>query len=101
MEHILQFYKSTRVFHDDFSHISSLSVTREDTHHKNRILSQHEKFRKASLITTELALVASEASNIHFERRLSSLNDLLKYWKNGKEVAIHEVTSDYESIILH
>uniref|UniRef100_A0A1X7UD11 Uncharacterized protein n=1 Tax=Amphimedon queenslandica TaxID=400682 RepID=A0A1X7UD11_AMPQE len=60
---------------------------------------QYERFRKASLITTELASVASEAFNIHFEQKLSSLNDLLKYWKNGKEVAIHEVTSDDENFV--
>ena len=58
------------------------------------MLTQHEKFRKASLITAELASVASEASNIHFERRLSSMKDLLKYWKEGKEVSINVVTSD-------
>jgi len=56
-----------------------------------RKLNQHEKFRKASIVTSELASVASEASNTHFERRLELLKDLTTHWKNGDEVAIVEI----------
>ena len=31
-------------------------------------LTQHQKFREASIITTELASVASVASNVHYVR---------------------------------
>ena len=45
--------------------------------------SQHQKFRKATIITAQLASVASEVSNVHFERRLGLLEDLLVQWKEG------------------
>ena len=54
-------------------------------------LSQHQKFRKASILTTELASVASEASNMHFERCIDTLRQLLAFWKNGDEVALTKV----------
>ena len=50
-----------------------------------RKLSQHQKFRKASVITSELASVASEASHVHFQRRIDVLKDLIVHWKNGDE----------------
>ena len=90
----MEFYKSSQVFINDGTHDTSISVTREEDHHKNCVLTQNEKFRKASLITVELASVASEASNIHFKRRLSLMKDLLKYWKEGKKVSINVATSD-------
>ena len=52
-------------------------------------LSQHEKFYKASVLASELASVTSEASHLHFERRL--VPDLIKHWKNGDEVAVMKV----------
>ena len=63
-----------------------------------RKLSQHEKYHKALLLTSELVSVASIASQFHFDRRLKVLNDLLTYWKNNEEVAI--VEADMESKIL-
>ena len=56
-----------------------------------RKLSQHQKFRKASLITAELASVASGASGVHFERRIKLLKELLASWKENEEVALVEV----------
>lgn len=80
----MEFYKSSqRVFINDGTHDISISLTSEEDHRKNRVLT-HEKFRKASLISAELASVASEASNIHFKRRLSSMKDLLKHWEGRK-----------------
>ena len=35
--------------------------------------------------------VASEASNVHFERRLQLLRDLTTHWKNADKVAVMEV----------
>ena len=58
---------------------------------KCRKLSQHEKFRKALVLTSELATVASEASHVHFQRRLDVLGDLISHWKTGNEVTIIEV----------
>ena len=56
-----------------------------------RKLSQHEKFRKALVLTSELATVASEASHVHFQRQLDVLQDLISHWKTGNEVTITEV----------
>jgi len=56
-----------------------------------RKLSQHEKFRKASILTSELASVASEASHVHFQRHMKLLEDLISHWKCGDEVSIVEV----------
>ena len=58
---------------------------------KQRTLSQHEKFRKASVLTTELATVVSEASHTHFYRRLDLLKDLISSWKSGQEVGMIQV----------
>ncbi len=75
-----------------FSHSSSqplLATTASKKH--RRKLSQHDKYRRALMLASELASVASEASNTHFERRLEVLRDLTGHWKNGDEVAIVEV----------
>ena len=53
-----------------------------------RRLSQHEKFKKASVCTTELAAVISEASHVNFHRRLEIVRSLCEYWKSGKEVGL-------------
>ncbi len=42
-------------------------------------------------MTSELASVLSEASNVHFSHRMMVVGDLIEYWKNGEEVAIIEV----------
>lgn len=51
-------------------------------------LTHAQKFRKASLITSELAAVASYASQTHFTRRMELLQKLLAFWKDGKEVSL-------------
>ena len=58
---------------------------------KQRKLTQHEKFRKANMLTTELAAVISEASHTHFYRRLELLKDLIDSWKSGTEVALADL----------
>ena len=59
-------------------------------------LSQHEKYRKATLVTSELASVASTASNFHFYRRMKLLKDLIDYWKSGEEVGLAEIDNRCE-----
>ena len=65
-------------------------MTTASKQHRHK-LSQHEKFRKASIVTSELASVASEASNVHFDHRIALLKDLIAYWRNGDEVTLMEV----------
>ena len=51
-------------------------------------MSQHEKFKKANICTTELAAVISEASHVNFYRQLEIVQNFCKYWKSGKEVGL-------------
>ena len=61
-------------------------------------LSQHEKFQKASVCTTELAAVMSEASHVNFYNRLEIVKSLCEQWKSGKEVGLQLID---EGIILN
>ena len=71
----IAYYKTTqRLFSS--STIDPAVVTTMSKNHKHKH-SQHEKFRKASLLTAELASIASEASGIiHYSRRIEVLKDL-------------------------
>ena len=83
------YYRATqRLFSSSSSQL--LLVTTASKEHCRK-LSQHEKFRKALVLTSELASVASEASHVHFQRQLNLLQDLITHWKCGDEVAIMEV----------
>jgi hypothetical protein len=73
-------------------------VTTASKQHRRK-LSQHEKFRKASFVTSELASVASQAFNVHFDRRIALLKDLISYWRNGDEVTLKEVEYGMLSMI--
>ena len=64
-----------------------ISSSKEHTHK----LTQHEKFRKASIVCLQVASVASVSSKIHFQRRMELLNDLLDFRKNGTEVSFVEI----------
>ncbi len=72
----------------------SIEVTTTLKEHQRK-LSQHQKF------TAQLASVASEVSNVHFERRLGLLEDILVRWKEGDEVALMDVDEgEYTTISL-
>ena len=42
-------------------------------------------------MTSELPSVASEASNVHFDRHVALLKDSIAYWRNSDEVTLMEV----------
>ena len=82
------YYQRThRIFSDSIDQPSSVTVAEIDIKPQHR-LSQHEKFRKASICATELASVASEASHVHFNRKIDLMEKLCEYWKLGKEVGL-------------
>lgn len=81
-----EYYRSTQRLFSTHSSQPSLSVI--ESAKQKRKLSQHEKYRKALLLTSELASVASGASHIHFHRRLKLLRDLIDHWKDGEEVGL-------------
>lgn len=92
------YYRSTqRIFLQKYSQPTVEVATCSKEH--SRKLSQHQKFHKASILTTQLASVASEASNIHFERRYKLLEDLLQAWKDGSEVALRDI--ELSKFIIH
>ena len=84
------YYQSThRMFSEHSADVPVVTVT--SAKHR-KALSQHQKFRESSLITTELASLASMASNIHYERRLELLKELAEFWKNGRMVGLTEIS---------
>lgn len=87
------YYRSTQRIFSDSQASSSLVVVKSNP--KTRTLSQHEKYRKALLLTSELASVASAASHIHFKRRLKLIQELIDFWKCGEEVGLTEIDKGY------
>ena len=64
------------------------SVTTTSTKEDIKILSQHEKFRKASFIATEVASIVSYSSRCQFVRRIELLQKISEFWRDGKEVSV-------------
>lgn len=83
------YYRSTQRLFSSQSERPSLLVTISKK--ERRKLTQHEKFRQVSIVTSELASVASNASKTHFERRIELLKELVHYWKEGEEVSLIEL----------
>ena len=54
------------------------------------VLSQQDKYRKASHITTKLASLVSEAPMREFKQKLSTLEDILKVWEQCGRCTIQE-----------
>lgn len=84
------YYRATQRIFCEMPSSSSIDVSFLE-YPKQRKLTQHEKFRKANMLTTELAAVISEASHTHFYRRLELIKDLIDNWKSGTEVALADV----------
>ena len=87
------YYRSTQQIFSNSQASSSLVVVKSNP--KTRTLSQHEKYRRALLLTSELASVASAASYIHFKRRLKLIQERIDYWKCGEEVGLTEIDKGY------
>ena len=81
------YYRSMQRLFSNSSSQPSVAVVEASSKHKRK-LSQHEKYRKALLLTSELASVASGASHIHFHRRMKLLKELIEHWKCGEEVGL-------------
>ena len=69
-----EYYQDNQRMFVDVSSAASESVeVTQVTSKPARVLSQHQKYRKAVVFTSELASVISEASGIHFDRPLRDL----------------------------
>ena len=87
----LNYYQSSqRIFTSHSTHKSSLVVSQTSSKQLGT-LSTHEKFRKASFVVSDLASVISEASNVHYERRMELVKDLIERWKHGEEVGLMKI----------
>ena len=84
------YYRSTQRLSSVYSAQLSVQLVTSSKEHRRK-LSQHQKFRKASIVTAELASITSGASNVHFERCIKVLKELVSCWKDGEEVALVEV----------
>ena len=93
------YYRSTHRIFSSFSADCGVALT--SSKQQRRVLSQHQKFRKASILASELATIASYASKAHFDRRLRLLKELIDYWKNGEEVGLTELTESKLSLHKH
>ena len=83
------YYRATQKIFINSSIEPSFDTVESSSKGKHK-LSQHEKYRKASLLTSELASVARGASHVHFDRRLQVLKDLIVHWKSNQEVTLVE-----------
>lgn len=57
-----------------------------------KVVSQHEKYRKAYHVTQKLASLASEAPMREFEEQLATLEKLLALWQNGARAVVVEAS---------
>ena len=86
----ISYYKSTqRIFTAALPEASLVLTTSKSK--SGRRLSQNDKYRKALVLTTQLASTASEASYVHFHRRLKLLKELADCWRNGEEVDLSAI----------
>lgn len=86
------YHETQRIFLNTSIPTTSFEVNEVKTK-QSRTLSQHQKYKKAALLTSELASIASEASGVHFHRRIRLLKDLIRHWKCGEEVVLAEIDS--------
>ena len=56
--------------------------------HVRAVLTQHQKFHKAQLITTQLAALASEVGMDEFEGRLAQIRLMRDEWARGGKITL-------------
>ena len=73
---------------------SCLQVTDITQEHATRVLSQHQKFHRAQLVTNQLAALCSERGMVEYEERLAFLELLKEKWSNGHKVTLQAQSGD-------
>ena len=82
------YYRSTHwIFSEHPMDTSTVTMT---TSRHRKALYQHQKYREAMVIASELASEASESSNINYEKCIELLRELVDPWKNGQIVGLTE-----------
>ncbi|CAD6210605.1 GSCOCG00010920001-RA-CDS, partial [Cotesia congregata] len=92
-------FKTQRVFQtaDTETEIPECIVTSRE--YKTKVLSQHQKFKNASLLMKELASLVSEKSNDLYIQRMQNIRDLCNAYKNDEEVMIVKVINCHDQSI--
>ena len=97
------FMKHHRVYQvDDDSHFTDVTVDVQSTLNQqvpSRLLTEHEKYRKAFIIAQDLAQRVSICGMKDFESGIQELENLRCLWDQGKRVKITalDVTGKYNS----
>ena len=94
----IAYYRSTQRLFSAASNDCSLSVVQSSSKGPRKY-SQHEKYRKALVVASELASVASCASHVHFDRRMKLLRELIDYWKCNEEVGIVKIDQAMDYLV--
>lgn len=90
------FFANQRVFETTDSFELPIPIVTSEVK-TSRILSQHEKFRKAKLIASQLASLASEASGALFLQRMELLAKISGKWQQNLEVWIDDHDDEIDS----
>ena len=97
------YHESHRVISSDFVQNIGIPVQVSDIQRtSSRILSQHEKYRKAFGIAEKLASLASEIPMNEYHYALESLQKLVEMWEKaflGKHVAVKIIDADQNAHI--
>ncbi|XP_003245327.1 uncharacterized protein LOC100571585 isoform X2 [Acyrthosiphon pisum] len=98
------YYKTQRVFQNVEVAVSDSDTTVTTLYRKKKkVPTTHEKFRKATLIGAKISELISQASNVHFYRKIEQLECIYNNWLKGHEVSIqvldvdNDVTDDVEN----
>ena len=85
------YQRTQRIFLEASFPDFTTEITQCRAKHSKHAPSQHQKYKKAAILTSELASLASEACGIHFHRRMELLKELIASWKCGDEVGLADV----------
>ena len=89
------YHESHRVFSSDSVQNIGIPVQVSDIQRtSSRILSQHEKYRKAFGIAQKLASLASEIPMKEYHYALECLQKIVEMWEKGKHVAVKIIDAD-------
>ncbi|XP_044597192.1 myb-like protein D [Cotesia glomerata] len=65
---------------------------------KKKILSEHEKFKKANEVAKKLPALAAEVGSKSYVNRLKILTDIQEAWQNNEEVEIIRLNSQNQKV---
>lgn len=88
------YFRTQRVFQEADVEATVPECVITSREYKKTALSQHQKFKNASLLIKDLAAVISEKSNDLYLQRMKNLSDLLDAYRNNEEVMIVKINND-------